>query len=392
MSVRRTALALALWLAACSGEKPAAAPTRPDPVALKYAAWNDPASVDQLLELEDDPLNGDVPEMIEELIAAALEGVPADAGAKTRMLHLIWYIHTHFVAGTPEPSYTTRRALEQRIAECGGSSIILQLAARRLGYPTRGVGFFGVPIQASHTAVEVYWDDAWHYLDPSFGVFFTDDGTFEGDIVDIETMLLQRDVGAANAFYPVAEGRLGRAYKSPKPATVAEMFGKTQIDLPFSGDYTLFLPHAVAASTYTPEAVLETEYAVDLAAGTYDIGAVDQSGSDITMHTGDSNRLDGASLAFVGDLSTTHGVLYGRVSFRLTGVEPGRRVTWVAHTLDDNIDRLDVEVRKAKVLALTRQGNQIRVVATALRDEVEINLSASRADRILFDAHRFSAD
>lgn len=381
-----------LALGACTAEPPAPARTQPDPTALRYASWNDPTSVEQLLALEKDPEAGDVPAMVDEILRSALEGVPGDADDKTRMLHLVWYIHTHFVSGTPEPSYTTRRAIEQRTAECGGSSIVLQLAARRLGFATRGVGFFGVPIQVGHTAVEVYWGDGWHYLDPSFGAFFTDDGTLGGDILDIETVLRHRDVSSANAFYPNAEGRLGKDYTAAKPATLAEMFHKRQTDMPWSGDYVLFLPNTLAATVYGPASLLETRYAFEVTQASIRIGEADGGIDDVLRTVGAAGHPVGSSLYFVGDLSSTHGILYGELSFVLQGLTPGRRLSWTAELVSGAAEKLDVEVRKAKVLSLVRDGKRVHVTAEALRDEAEITLTTARTERILFDFHHFTAD
>lgn len=390
--MKRLLLGLPFILGACMTEAPAPAPTQPDPVALRYSAWNDSSSVEQLLELEKDPEADDVPEMIDEIIAAALEGLPADADTKTRMLHLIWYIHTHFVSGTPEPSYTTRRAIVQRTAECGGSSIVLQLAARRLGYATRGVGFFGVPIQLGHTAVEVYWDDGWHFLDPSFGAFFTDDGTLGGEILDIESVLRHRDVAAANAFYPNAAGRLGKDYAAPKPASLAAMFQKQQTDMPFSGDYALFLPNTIAATVYGPLSLLQTRFAFEVTTPATRFGLADASIDDVLRTVGPAGDNVGSSLYFVGDLSSTHGILYGELTFALAGLKPGRRVTWTAELVAGDAAKLDVEVRKATVLALVREGKRVHLTAEVLRDEAEIRLSTHRTERILFDYHHFTAD
>lgn len=357
---------------------------------LLYAAWDDPASFDQLIALLDDPDAEALPGLVDDLIAEALEGVPAGADAKTRMLNLVWYIHTHFVSGVPEPSYTTSGALRQRVAECGGSSLALQLAARRLGFATRGVGHFGVPRQGGHTAVEVYWDDAWHYLDPSFGAFFTDDGTVAGDVLDFDTIHQQRLGAAANVFYADVPGRLGADYPYPKPATLGAMFGRSQVSQPGAGDYALFLPNTVAATVYAPDRVLETTYALAMTAPERRLGDHDGSIDDLALHRSDAGVYDGSSLYFVGDLSSSHGVLYGVLTFKLTGLTPGQTVTWEGDVLDGPPEAVRVEARKVMVGDVSRGPKRISLTATALRDEAEISLETDRRTRVLFDAHRFT--
>lgn len=390
--MKRLALLCALTFTACTAETPAPAPVRQSPIEMRYASWNDPKSLAQLIELENDPEGDAVPALIDALIAEALDGVAADADPKTRMLHLTWHIHAHFTSGTPVPSYSTRRALEQRTAECGGSSIILQMAARRLGFATRGVGFFGVPIQSAHTAVEVYWGDGWHYLDPSFGAFFTDDGTLEGQVLDIETVLRHRDVAAANAFYPNSAGRLGKDYTAPKPATLEDMFQKRQTAMPWSGDYEQFLPHTLAATVYGPESRLATRYAFEMTAAARRFGERDGASDDVGRTAGPDGSNVGSSLYFVGDFSSTHGILYAELTFAMTRLRPGQRFTWTAELVSGDAAKLEVEVRKAKVLTLTQEGKRVYLAAEALREEAEIKLSTARTERVLFDFHQFTAD
>jgi hypothetical protein len=71
--------------------------------------------------------------------------------------------------------------LSQKKGICGDRAIAMIMLMRRNNppLPARIVGIFGlssfgVECHASHAAVEVYYNSSWHFFDPTFGVYFTD--------------------------------------------------------------------------------------------------------------------------------------------------------------------------------------------------------------------------
>jgi hypothetical protein len=69
---------------------------------------------------------------------------------------------------------------------CGNAAIAFAAIVRHFGYPVRAVQFYYVTpngIPDSHIADEVFYDGAWHYLDPTFGAFWADGG---GHVLSID--------------------------------------------------------------------------------------------------------------------------------------------------------------------------------------------------------------
>jgi hypothetical protein len=56
---------------------------------------------------------------------------------------------------------------------CGYRDILMQDVLGMLRLNTRRVSFYGVPIQIGHTATEVFIDGKWHFIDSTFGIFFS---------------------------------------------------------------------------------------------------------------------------------------------------------------------------------------------------------------------------
>jgi hypothetical protein len=56
---------------------------------------------------------------------------------------------------------------------CGYRDVLMQDVLGMLRLPTRRISFYGVPIQIGHTATEVLIDGKWHFIDSTFGIFFS---------------------------------------------------------------------------------------------------------------------------------------------------------------------------------------------------------------------------
>ncbi len=73
-------------------------------------------------------------------------------------------------------------------AACGGYSYVLRGLLEVLGAETRYANLLNIPNQGNHTGVEVRIGDSWAYFDPTFGAFFTDDGTAGGKTLSLRTV------------------------------------------------------------------------------------------------------------------------------------------------------------------------------------------------------------
>jgi transglutaminase superfamily protein len=80
---------------------------------------------------------------------------------------------------------TVGEALEMGAGICGHQAQLFADLLRWLGVPARQVAFLmrnKGREDDSHVAVEALWEDAWHYLDPTWGTFWERDG----DVLSIE--------------------------------------------------------------------------------------------------------------------------------------------------------------------------------------------------------------
>jgi transglutaminase superfamily protein len=90
-------------------------------------------------------------------------------------------------AGNPTPN----SILGLQAGICGHAALTFAAIVKHFGYPVRSVQFWytypdGVTPD-SHIAAEVFYDGAWHFFDPTFGVFWTDIGGNVESIDDVRT-------------------------------------------------------------------------------------------------------------------------------------------------------------------------------------------------------------
>lgn len=86
------------------------------------------------------------------------------------------------------------------ITSCGGYTYVLSGLLESLGLQTRTVRLYNIPQQGNHVALEVKIADKWRFLDPTFGVFFTDDGTPEGELISLRELSKIKQINSNNVF------------------------------------------------------------------------------------------------------------------------------------------------------------------------------------------------
>jgi Transglutaminase-like superfamily len=74
-----------------------------------------------------------------------------------------------------------QETIQQRRGVCGERAYAMLYLLEQKSIPCRYVGIFGlsafgVDCYASHATVEVFYDGAWHWYDPTYGVWFTKNG------------------------------------------------------------------------------------------------------------------------------------------------------------------------------------------------------------------------
>lgn len=111
--------------------------------------------------------------------------------------------------GGPDlPSYelTANEILAGQAGICGHAARVFAQIVSDLGFPVRSVQFsFNDPTPDGHIAVEVFYDGAWHYFDPTFGQFWKDASGNVLGISDVRSGLGARVKDDA-AFVNLIEG------------------------------------------------------------------------------------------------------------------------------------------------------------------------------------------
>lgn len=74
------------------------------------------------------------------------------------------------------------------VGQCGGFAYVLRGLLTELGIETRNANLHNIPNQGNHTAVEALVDDRWMFVDPTFGVFFTENGQPDGRVLSLNAI------------------------------------------------------------------------------------------------------------------------------------------------------------------------------------------------------------
>lgn len=80
------------------------------------------------------------------------------------------------IKGLPLPDGTANSSLGTQAGICGGATRAFAAIMQQLGYQVQSVQFYWNLANGTadnHIAVEAYYDNAWHYFDPTFGLYWT---------------------------------------------------------------------------------------------------------------------------------------------------------------------------------------------------------------------------
>ncbi|MGC6511941.1 MAG: transglutaminase domain-containing protein [Parvibaculales bacterium] len=106
-------------------------------------------------------------------------------------------------------------------ATCFGYAHVLRGLLEALGYQTRFVHLHNIPNQGNHTALEIKINGKWRFLDPTFGAYFTTDGTPDGDLLSLQEVIrhdlasLQTKVVATQKTRPLSNQSINTLYGAP---------------------------------------------------------------------------------------------------------------------------------------------------------------------------------
>lgn len=123
------------------------------------------------------------------------------------------------------------------IGLCGEYAYVLRELLEYLGYQTRYINFYNIPQQGNHTAVEVKIDGKWSFLDPTFGNFFTKDGSVGSSIMSIKAVVLSKNLTGRNLFRTI--NREKQSFTNP----LNELFdNKKKISEPLPNGNSYLIP------------------------------------------------------------------------------------------------------------------------------------------------------
>lgn len=119
------------------------------------------------------------------------------------------------------PPVRANPALAAQAGICGQAAVAFAAIVSRLGFAARSVQFFyDDPAPDAHVADEVLYDGAWHFFDPTFGLFWTDAGAGILSTADVRAGLgtLQKNAASlTNVFEDAVYGN--DAWFETDPAT-----------------------------------------------------------------------------------------------------------------------------------------------------------------------------
>lgn len=114
---------------------------------------------------------------------------------------------------------------------CGGFSYVLRAMLEATGARTRYVNLLNIPQQGNHTGVEVRIDDDWAYFDPTFGAYFTENGTVDGRVLGLsEIASSTQKINLEDKVLQASNTRMD-VINSPLETLYAETFQHAYMDL-----------------------------------------------------------------------------------------------------------------------------------------------------------------
>ena len=129
------------------------------------------------------------------------------------------YGYRHEVAFLSVPLWkSAEQALQMQAGICGNAALVFATIVRAFNLPVRSVQFYyGAN---NHIAAETYYNGAWHYFDPTWGIMFTASAQSITDARSNQTAPLSDQTLLWHLTAPVA---LADTSVLTAPATVVEL-------------------------------------------------------------------------------------------------------------------------------------------------------------------------
>lgn len=231
---------------------------------------------------------------------------------------------------------------------CSGFVYVLRGLLAVYGIESRHTGLYNIPIQGNHSLVEArVGTDAWILLDPTFGVFFTEDGVPSQKPVDMDTLqfglaegeLVEHAVSAARESVEDLRRPLEAIYRSQhfdRPLMEisayrsAEAYGYDDPDLPL--DLGLTLQLARGEATFGAQSPIDMDRAPGQFLKVTNRTLNDTApGNDVSFRISFLGRVNRDARLLLELHALEPSALY-RVTLR--GVNPGEEFALVASVVD----------------------------------------------------------
>jgi hypothetical protein len=271
-----------------------------------------------------EPLPNEQPAVLDTFLDRVIPPGEPRSGERA-VLRISAYLSQVHPSGPPEYYMKTgAEVLQSGQNLCGDKATAAVALCRHLGMPARRVIFDNMVAIDSHTAVEVYYNNGWHFTDPSLGAFFYSRPSYDGggEVLSLHE-LKANPQGERHAFF-VGEARLwtgehdpGYRFEPLAPDFKPEPWQAFSPAQAYEKAFSVAFPHF-----RTPE--MMCSYPVEITVGEDGeawLGQPDGSSSDLTHagpRGGPFDRFSGTAILGQGDL--TH--VYHTVMLRTPG--PGK--------------------------------------------------------------------
>lgn len=150
--------------------------------------------------------------------------------------HVNLFMRSYLLEHGGLPSLTTPNGIfTAQAGLCGNAEIAFEALVRHFGFNVRRANFYySDPGPDGHTAAEVYYGGAWHFFDPTFGLYWRGAAGTDGNVLDITTVRTSGGIEHKNdaLLFNVIEdkrdaggGGVSDTWFETDPTTVVQLLG-----------------------------------------------------------------------------------------------------------------------------------------------------------------------
>lgn len=208
-------------------------------------------------------------------------GTTSPPGSESTVLGILAYVPQ--VTRNAAPNARTGTAcLNTGSSFCTGMALAMTALCQRAGLPARVNSLHNFEWMQGHNTVEVYYGDSWHLFDPTYGVFFYSQSTYDGTGTIPSLRELMVYAAMRQHAFVMTESIWTGVYVPPSaPMPLTEAFMRDQLDQPLAAFYQHVFTLAFPVVTSDADLVVfPIRLQVD-GTGTASVGAVDGKTDDV---------------------------------------------------------------------------------------------------------------